>query len=32
MSGSYLGRALRAAAHGALLANPWRVLRDRISR
>jgi RimJ/RimL family protein N-acetyltransferase len=32
VSGSHLGRALRAAADGVLLANPWRVLRDRISR
>jgi GNAT superfamily N-acetyltransferase len=27
---SLLGRALRAAARGALVANPWRVIRDRI--
>ena len=32
VSGSLLGRALRAAARGALVANPWRVLRDRIAR
>jgi len=32
VSGSFLGRALRAAAHGSLLANPWRVLRNRIAR
>ena len=25
-------RALHAAARGALLANPWRVIRDRIAR
>ena len=30
--GSLLGRALRAAAHGVLDANPWRVIRDRIAR
>jgi GNAT superfamily N-acetyltransferase len=29
---SLLGRALRAAARGALIANPWRVIRDRIAR
>jgi GNAT superfamily N-acetyltransferase len=29
---SLLGRALRAAARGALVANPWRVIRDRIAR
>ena len=32
VSGSHLGRALRAAAGGVLHANPWRVIRDRISR
>jgi GNAT superfamily N-acetyltransferase len=32
VSGSLLGRALRAAARGTLIANPWRVLRDRIAR
>ncbi len=30
--GTLLGRALRAAAHGALVANPWRVIRERIAR
>lgn len=32
VSGSLLGRALRAAARGTLIANPWRVIRDRIPR
>jgi GNAT superfamily N-acetyltransferase len=32
VSGSLLGRALRAAARGVLVANPWRVIRDRIAR
>jgi GNAT superfamily N-acetyltransferase len=32
VSESLLGRALRAAAGGALYANPWRVIRDRIAR
>jgi RimJ/RimL family protein N-acetyltransferase len=32
VSGTLLGRALRAAARGALIANPWRVIRDRIGR
>jgi GNAT superfamily N-acetyltransferase len=32
VSESFLGRALRAAARGVLIANPWRVIRDRISR
>ena len=32
VSGTLLGRALRAAARGALIANPWRVIRDRIAR
>ena len=32
VSGSLLGRALRAAAHGVLIANPWPVIRDRIAR
>jgi GNAT superfamily N-acetyltransferase len=32
VSGSPLGRALRAAARGALIANPWRVIRERIAR
>ena len=32
VSESLLGRALHAAARGALHANPWRVLRERISR
>ena len=32
VSGSLLGRALRAAAHGVLEANPWSVIRDRIAR
>jgi GNAT superfamily N-acetyltransferase len=29
---SKLGRALRAAARGALVANPWRLIRQRIGR
>jgi len=32
VSESLLGRALHAAARGALYANPWRVIRDRIAR
>ena len=32
VSGSHLGRALRAAAGGVLYANPWRVIRERIAR
>jgi RimJ/RimL family protein N-acetyltransferase len=32
VSESLLGRALRAAARGVLIANPWRVIRDRIAR
>jgi GNAT superfamily N-acetyltransferase len=32
VSESFLGRALRAAARGVLVANPWRVIRDRIAR
>jgi GNAT superfamily N-acetyltransferase len=32
VSESLLGRALRAAARGVLIANPWRVIRDRIVR
>jgi RimJ/RimL family protein N-acetyltransferase len=32
VSESLLGRALHAAARGALHANPWRVIRDRIAR
>jgi GNAT superfamily N-acetyltransferase len=32
VSESFLGRALRAAARGVLIANPWRVIRDRIGR
>lgn len=32
ISESMLGRALHAAARGALVANPWRVIRDRIAR
>jgi GNAT superfamily N-acetyltransferase len=28
---SMLGRALRAAARGVLVANPWRVIRERIA-
>jgi len=32
VSESLLGRALYAAARGALVANPWRVIRDRIAR
>jgi RimJ/RimL family protein N-acetyltransferase len=32
VSESLLGRALHAAARGALVANPWRVIRARIAR
>jgi RimJ/RimL family protein N-acetyltransferase len=32
VSESLLGRALQAAARGALQANPWRVIRERIAR
>jgi GNAT superfamily N-acetyltransferase len=32
VSESLLGRALHAAARGALVANPWRVVRARIAR
>jgi GNAT superfamily N-acetyltransferase len=32
VSESLLGRALHAAARGALVANPWRVIRGRIAR
>jgi GNAT superfamily N-acetyltransferase len=32
VSDSLLGRALHAAARGALHANPWRVIRQRIAR
>jgi GNAT superfamily N-acetyltransferase len=32
VSESLLGRALHAAARGALHANPWRVIRERIAR
>jgi len=32
VSESLLGRALHAAARGALHANPWRVIRQRIAR
>jgi GNAT superfamily N-acetyltransferase len=32
VSESLLGRALRAAARGVLIANPWRVIRERIGR
>jgi GNAT superfamily N-acetyltransferase len=31
VSDSLLGRALRAAARGALVANPWRLIRERIA-
>ncbi len=32
LTGSGLGYALREAARGRIVANPWRVLRDRIAR